>query len=123
MPFPWRVFCRLQICLAAVSHFFTHRLDLACILQGCLGKQRPYQLVDQDGKERDVADQFALLAKLLCCDAHPQGNAGLRQKRDAEVLADGVAAVGRFGREKCTDVFAGRPGKDVDQTDQHDDAA
>ena len=54
-----------QIDLAAVFDVRAHRLDLAGVHQGQLGQHRADQLIDEDGKERDVADQVALGAELL----------------------------------------------------------
>ena len=77
-----------QIELTAVADGFVHRVDLACGLQGYLGEQRTDQLIDQDGKQRDVLDQLALFAKAPRRDAHTERDTCLRQQRDAEIFAD-----------------------------------
>ena len=47
-----------------------------------------YKRQDQNGEQRNVADQIALRAELARRHAHTERDAGLRQQRDAEILAD-----------------------------------
>ena len=49
-----------QLDLAAGPDLLAHRLDIAGVNEGLLGDDRAEQLVDQDRKQRDVADQVGL---------------------------------------------------------------
>ena len=95
-------------------------MDLAGGLQGHFGQQRADQLVDEDGEQRDVADEVALRAELARRHAHAERDAGLRQQGDAEILADLRLTFHELCGVMRAEVFAERARQDIHDTDQHD---
>ena len=71
---------------AAVEQLRRFRLDVSGLRQRPLGQQRAGDLIDQDREQDDAADQRAVARQRGGRDAHPQGHAGLRKKRDAQIF-------------------------------------
>ena len=99
--------------------------DVACLGQSDLGKQRAYQLVDQDGEQDDVTHQTtdAGAHLLLDDDGHTQRNARLGEQRNAQILDDIGVALGPQRAGKRADVLTDATENDIHDTDENDDTA
>jgi len=112
--------CLFQIDLAAVLDGVFHRVDLAGGLQGHFGQQRTDQLVDEDGEQRDVADEVALRAELARRHAHAERDAGLRQQGDAEILADLRLTFHELCGVMRAEILAKRARQNIHNADEND---
>ena len=95
-------------------------MDLACGLQGHFGQQRADQLVDQNGEQRNVADQIALRAELARRHAHAERDAGLRQQGDAEILADLRLTFHELCGVMRAEILAKRARQNIHNADEND---
>ena len=95
-------------------------LDLACGKQGALGEGRADEFIHKHGEQHDVAHNAAVCeGRSRKC--HAECHAGLRQKRDAEVLFDVVAALRHGAADVGTGDLTERAEDDVNDADEQNE--
>lgn len=98
-------------------------LDFACGKQGTLCERRADELIHQHGEQHDVAHDAAV-CKGRSGERHAERHAGLRQKRDAEMLFDMVAALCHGAADVRAGALTERTEDDVNDADeQHERVA
>lgn len=99
------------------------RLDFACGKQGTLCERRADELIHQHGEQHDVAHDAAV-CKGRSGKRHAERHAGLRQKRDAEMLFDVVTALCHSAADVRAGDLTERTEDDVNDADeQHERVA
>ena len=94
-------------------------LDFACGKQGTLCERRADELIHQHGEQHDVAHDAA-----VCKGRSGERHAGLRQKRDAEMLFDVVTALCHGAADVRARDLTERTEDDVNDADeQHERVA
>ena len=102
--------------------FFTGRgfafgLDIACFGEANLGEERTYDLINENGKEGDVANDITFSAELSRFDRHTESNACLGKEGDTEVFDDVGIAFHHAGADACAEVFTNGASNDVNDAD------
>lgn len=98
-------------------------LDFACGKQGTLCERRADELIHQHGEQHDVAHDAAV-CKGRSGERHAERHAGLRQKRDAEMLFDVVTALCHGAADVRAGDLTERTEDDVNDADeQHERVA
>ena len=98
-------------------------LDFACGKQGTLCERRADEFIHQHGEQHDVAHDAAV-CKGRSGERHAERHAGLRQKRDAEMLFDVVTALCHSAADVRAGDLTERTEDDVNDADeQHERVA
>lgn len=92
-------------------------LDFACGKQRTLCERRADELIHQHGEQHDVAHDAAV-CKGCSGERHAERHAGLRQKRDAEMLFDVVTALCHSAADVRAGDLTDRAEDDVNDADE-----
>lgn len=94
--------------------------DFSGFGQSNLSQHWADQFINQHGKEGDISNQLTLFAHGLgYFHGHTQGNAGLRQQGNTQILADHWAAFGQFRADEGAEDLARGAEENVGQANAH----